>query len=449
MRHIAEDCMEAPVTCGFIDDGDGGGGGGEGGGGKTQTCHHTCRRSELDIHRRDCEFRPIQCEYCERDVAQRRGAMHAKTCERYPVPCPNECGKIVRRGEVKYHCFSECPEQTVPCALSNFGCVSRHLRADNDAHMTENAGGHVLLVAEAVDKLRRKSDEQALKISGMRAEMDAMRLAHARDTALMRAEIDSMRSLHAAEALTTQSELDGLRESMRESLEKATTTARGWSAHEADYARRMYTEFHVVRKMLDAQVHERFNETRELRLTMQTVSMKLQDEADEVRKKAVDVSARTKSELKPALTALQSEIVDVKTSIQEDQFEHQTKITRLSQEVDTLRSVIHSILSETTVDHFWPERRVVLANAHAGGRDHLSGGGRGGGGGGLGLLPTPPPASSSSSSSAQNNSNDDNHAAAVALSRDQSSRGVSAWERAADDAPQTKPGGTTGGHVTS
>jgi hypothetical protein len=44
------------------------------------------------------------------------------------------------------------------------------------------------------------------------AEMDAMRLAHARDTALMRAEIDSSRQLHAAEALTTQSELDGLRE---------------------------------------------------------------------------------------------------------------------------------------------------------------------------------------------------------------------------------------------
>ena len=85
----------------------------------------------------------------------------------------------------------------------------------------------------------------------------------------------------------------------------------------------------------------------------QTVSMKLQDETDEARKEAIEVSARTKEELQPALTAVQSDIVDVKASIQEDQFEHQTKITRLSQEVDTLRSVIHNILSETTVDHFW------------------------------------------------------------------------------------------------
>jgi len=32
----------------------------------------------------------------------------------------------------------------------------------------------------------------------------------------------------------------------------------------------------VVRKLLDAQVHERFSESRELRLTLQTVSMKMQ-----------------------------------------------------------------------------------------------------------------------------------------------------------------------------
>jgi hypothetical protein len=40
--------------------------------------------------------------------------------------------------------------------------------------------------------------------------------------------------------------------------------------------RRYNTEFHVVRKLLDAQVHERFSESRELRLTLQTVSMKMQ-----------------------------------------------------------------------------------------------------------------------------------------------------------------------------
>ena len=237
------------------------------------SCHHTCKRSELAIHQRDCDFRPITCEYCERDVAQRRGAMHAAVCDQYPVQCPNGCGKIIRRGEVKYHCYAECPEQTVPCALSNFGCIARHLRADAPKHMAENAPGHVSLIAEAVDKLRTKTEEQSLQIQAMRAEMDAMRLAHARDTALMRAEIDSMRSLHAAEALTTQSELDGLREGMKESLEKATSTARSWSAHEADYARRMYTEFHVVRKLLDSQVHDRFNETRELRLTLQTAGV--------------------------------------------------------------------------------------------------------------------------------------------------------------------------------
>ena len=44
------------------------GGGGEAG---EVLCHHTCRRSELDVHQRDCEFRPVPCEYCERDVAQR------------------------------------------------------------------------------------------------------------------------------------------------------------------------------------------------------------------------------------------------------------------------------------------------------------------------------------------------------------------------------------------
>ena len=75
------------------------------------------------------------------------------------------------------------------------------------------------------------------------------------------------------------------------------------------------------------------------------------------------MSARTKEELQPALTAVQSEIVDVKASIEEDQFERQTKITRLSQEVDTLRSVIHNILSETTVDHFWRGQVVRAENS--------------------------------------------------------------------------------------
>jgi len=38
--------------------------------------------------------------------------------------------------------------------------------------------------------------------------------------------------------------------------------------------------------------HERFNETRELRLTLQTVSMKLQDDTDETRAKAIQVRSR-------------------------------------------------------------------------------------------------------------------------------------------------------------
>lgn len=363
MRHIAEDCMEAPVTCGFVDDGGANG---------PVACHHTGRRSELAVHQRDCEFRPVPCQYCEQDVAQRRGAMHAATCEAFPVECPNGCGKILKRGEVKYHCYAECPEQTVPCEFTHFGCIHRHLRANATEHETENAGGHVKLVASAVEDLQRTTSEQAMEIKAMRAEMDAMRLAHARDTALMRAELDAMRATHAAEALATQSELDGLRQNMKESLDTAASTARGWSAHEADYARRMYTEFNVVRKMLDSQVHERFTDVRELRLTLQSVSMKVQDETDEARRKAMEVSTRTREELAPVLTQVQSEIVEVKASMKEDQFEHQTKITRLSQEVDTLRSVIHNILSEASVDHFWPERRVVMANAHAGSdRDRL------------------------------------------------------------------------------
>ena len=55
----------------------------------------------------------------------------------------------------------------------------------------------------------------------------------------------------------------------------------------ADYARRMYTEFHVVRKLLDSQVHDRFQETRELRVTLQTVSMKMQARAAQSSTKAV------------------------------------------------------------------------------------------------------------------------------------------------------------------
>jgi len=53
--------------------------------------------------------------------------------------------------------------------------------------------------------------------------------------------------------------------------------------------------------------------------------------------------------------------------------------------VDTLRAVIRGILSEATVDHFWPERRVVMANAHAGGHPRVTGEGGEQGGGSLGL----------------------------------------------------------------
>jgi len=117
-------------------------------------CHHTCRRSELDVHQRDCEFRPVPCEHCERDVAQRRGPMHAKTCDRCFVECPNECGAVVRRGEMKHHCYAECGEQTVPCTLRHMGCVARHLRTAAPEHMVDNAGGHVALVATAVEHLQ-------------------------------------------------------------------------------------------------------------------------------------------------------------------------------------------------------------------------------------------------------------------------------------------------------
>ena len=142
------------------------------------TCPYACgervQRRFLELHKsQNCPQRPFACQYCNHiGIHQEVTCEHWPVCEKYPLPCPNECGeKEIQRQHLRGHLDATCPLEIIYCEFHCAGCGVQLQRRLMSAHIKEETLAHLSMVAQMSKKDRDKirllqvqSREQACQI---------------------------------------------------------------------------------------------------------------------------------------------------------------------------------------------------------------------------------------------------------------------------------------------
>ena len=126
-------------------------------------CGERVQRCSLEEHKSQrCPLRPFTCQYCNHKATHQKVTKeHWPVCEKYPLPCPNECGEEeIERQHLKGHLEQTCPLEVIQCDFSYAGCGTQlqcHLMS---AHMKEGMEAHLSLVAQEVPILQTVVQQQ-------------------------------------------------------------------------------------------------------------------------------------------------------------------------------------------------------------------------------------------------------------------------------------------------
>ena len=118
-------------------------------------CGEEMTREHLPQHQKSiCPLRAHCCQFCNKqDTYKNITTNHYENCERFPLPCPNKCGKQrIPKKELEHH-LAECPEQMVKCLYAEMGCQDTVARRHLDSHKEVRKDHHLSLAVERVSQL--------------------------------------------------------------------------------------------------------------------------------------------------------------------------------------------------------------------------------------------------------------------------------------------------------
>ena len=148
------------------------------------SCGGRVQRRNLEEHKsQHCPKRPFACQYCNHEATfQEVTIEHWPVCEKFPLPCPNECGKkAIERQHLEGHLKQTCPLEVIQCDFSYAGCGAQLQRRLMSAHVKEGTGAHLSLVAEVskhqadhIKKLENQIKQQADHIKKLEDQIQAI-----------------------------------------------------------------------------------------------------------------------------------------------------------------------------------------------------------------------------------------------------------------------------------
>ena len=135
------------------------------------SCGERVQRRDLEEHKsQHCPLRPFTCQYCNHEATYQDVTKdHWPVCEKYPLPCPNECGEEeIERRHLKGHLEQSCPLEVIGGAarpeLTDSGTEVELQRRLMAAHMEESMEAHLSDLAREIPKLKDMLMQQANKI---------------------------------------------------------------------------------------------------------------------------------------------------------------------------------------------------------------------------------------------------------------------------------------------
>ena len=127
-------------------------------------CKEVMHYTAMIDHINEC---PCHCQYCgtvaERDVINDQ---HMEKCHKFPVPCPNTCGKDkIPQDEIASH-KKECPLEMVWCEYYDIGCKSMLAREQMSAHYRDEMAKHLQYMHRVVRRLQKGNDNAEVVAEG-------------------------------------------------------------------------------------------------------------------------------------------------------------------------------------------------------------------------------------------------------------------------------------------
>ena len=122
------------------------------------------RRDELDHTQKYCEFRYVNCMYCEIEFQQKDLADHQNICLERPIDCL--CEKKFTLIEMSKHIEMDCPLAVIKCPYAKYGCdVKIMLRKDLLDHKKDFFIEHQDMIEEQNCNMRNQLETVSLKMS--------------------------------------------------------------------------------------------------------------------------------------------------------------------------------------------------------------------------------------------------------------------------------------------
>ena len=148
-------------------------------------CPAVVTRRDLAKHRKEhCEWaRASKCRRCRLLVSLRSVSSHADAVSAAREPCPEGCGMVVGKNDLRAHLDGVCAFVVVDCPYKSLGCVARTKREVND-HLRDATSAHLELCRSGLLQARQRSvalgndvDEHRKKFSSGLADARADALA--------------------------------------------------------------------------------------------------------------------------------------------------------------------------------------------------------------------------------------------------------------------------------
>ncbi|XP_022804797.1 TNF receptor-associated factor 4-like isoform X2 [Stylophora pistillata] len=90
-----------------------------------------------------CVWRILQCTHCSESHPACKMPEHFKQCNKFPVTCPNNCGRSVSRDMVSTHTEDECPRTILSCPFARVGCKQKVQRQEMESHLDSTTRVHL------------------------------------------------------------------------------------------------------------------------------------------------------------------------------------------------------------------------------------------------------------------------------------------------------------------
>ncbi|XP_068718085.1 TNF receptor-associated factor 4-like [Montipora capricornis] len=124
---------------------------------------------------------------------------HENECTRFPVNCPNGCGKLVPREEILSHTENSCSLAPILCPFAEMGCNKKVLQPEIKSHIHSEMGNHLDLVCaklrsteEELRKTKEHLDLACIKLKNTEEELHSTKDQFEETTAELKERINAL-----------------------------------------------------------------------------------------------------------------------------------------------------------------------------------------------------------------------------------------------------------------